>query len=98
MDQSVMKIRRPRSLTGVQIGVATALGIIGVEMSSFFNWQKKQYGNPNLLIIAVVGFTFSFYGFYRYGYKPWSKKRKMHEAEEYADYILSIEANKETSK
>lgn len=51
----------------------------------------KYSGKPGLLIVAAACFTFSLFGFYRYGYKPWNRKRKFNEAEEYANFVYEKE-------
>lgn len=56
-------------------------------MSLHKTLSRKYGGRPHLLLIAGACLTFSFYGFYRYGYKPWNRRKKLNEAEEYANFI-----------
>lgn len=60
-------------------------------MSIFQQIVGKQKGNPIWLGVSVIGITFGIYGAFRYGYRPWSKKRRFEEAEHYANIIFEKE-------
>lgn len=51
--------------------------------------KKKWGGNPVLLFVAFVGFSISIYGFHNYAYKPWSRRRRLAQSEEYANFLIS---------
>lgn len=57
---------------------------------SYNAWKARQAGRPALLGIAGVGFLITFYGSYFYLYKPWVKRRKIAQAEEYAIFLESL--------
>lgn len=60
---------------------------------TYENWKKKQRGRPLLLIISMIGFTVSFGGLYQFFYKPWARKKRLEEAEEFANILLKNTKN-----
>lgn len=51
-------------------------------------WKKKQKGRPLLLILSMLGLSFSAIGVYTYFYKPWARHRRLSEAEEFANILI----------
>lgn len=58
-------------------------------------WAIKQAGKPKLLFISAICFTASFMIGYRCLFKPYTKKKRYVEAEDYANAIYSRELIKE---
>lgn len=56
--------------------------------------SAKYGGKPSLLLVAGACFTFSLYGFYQYGYKPWNRRKRCTEAEEYANFVYKKESER----
>ncbi|EFA11091.2 hypothetical protein TcasGA2_TC004688 [Tribolium castaneum] len=51
-------------------------------------WAAKQQGKGSLLVIAGVGATAFLWIGYSQFYKPWRSRRRLQEAEEYANVLL----------
>nr|CAH7725968.1 unnamed protein product [Callosobruchus chinensis] len=66
-------------------------------MSLHKNLTAKYAGKPILLGVAVIGFSVSCYGLYFQFYKPWAKRRRYAENEEYARYIFEQEQRRQNS-
>lgn len=60
-------------------------------MSLHKNLVIKHAGNPWLLVIAAISFTFTLLGAQRYVYQPWHRKNKLLEAESYAEFLYKKE-------
>lgn len=66
------------------------------------DWPRKRVKGTqgktriSLLLIAAAGFTLSFYVSYSKIYKPWQQKRRILEAEEYANFLIEKEDPKDT--
>lgn len=56
--------------------------------SAYEAWKKRQRGRPILLVFSVLGFAFPLFGTYYYFYKPWAIRRRLKEAEGYAEVLL----------
>lgn len=62
------------------------------KISEYFQIKGSQYGgNIKLLVFAGLGFTVSMYLFTKSVYKPWARRRKLDEAERYANYVYDQE-------
>lgn len=51
-------------------------------------WKKKQRGRPLLLVVALLGFGVSLGGGYNFLFRPWVRRRRLEEAEEFANVLL----------
>lgn len=64
-------------------------------MSIHKNIVSKHAGSPYLLLYAAAGLTISFWVGYRYAYAPWSRRNKLMEAEECANYLYNKKRSNE---
>lgn len=52
-------------------------------------WKARHAGRPVLLAVAGIGFFITFSVSYLHLFKPWMKRRKIAQAEEYANILES---------
>lgn len=66
-----------------------------VKMSWHSSWAAKQKGNPTLLIIAGIGIIGGFFAGYKLLYKPWERRKTLHENEKFAKFLLEVSSEEE---
>lgn len=55
---------------------------------TYQDWKKRQRGRSIYLVVAVLGFSVSLGGGYYYFYRPWARRRRLQQSEEFANILL----------